>query len=376
MAHFIPIGLCSGPMPLSSTLASLLSGLPALLLSAHFAWALAEPDLPWNADLLRNTGALVMSEFFLVHATGTSLLVRGRFGRRGLVAAALAGFYLFFLAGFAAVTSATWALAPVGVLIGGRLVAAVLSPDAVPSYGRIFVNVGLFVGILMMTARNLPLFAALYFAAQFIREIGPLLRPASGADAPADGWTRVGNRNVMLRYTDAGLEVVSGRVWSRGAVVGAMGAIALAMGLTVLVEGRNTGLAIGFGLIAGIAGMGLLLFAITLATSALRVEARQGRLDWIASAWDGAEAKRGADIEAVGRLHSTFTESEGDRFTCYALRLGDDAGRPWIDGFATREDAEALGKMIAGELRYGPKARDAIAAEPDVAALLRGGAGR
>lgn len=374
MAHFIPIGLCSGPMSPSSNLTCLLSGLPALLLSAHFAWALAEPDLPWNRDLAASAGTLVLCEFFLVHATGMSAFIRGRFGHRVLVGIGLAVFYALFLAGFAIQTGATWSLVAVAALIAGRFATALLERPVRAADVLLpgLVNAGAFVLLLAVTNARLLPFGCLYFAVQALIAFAPLLgRPR----VPEPGFTPLGAGGIRLRYTDEGLEIASGPTPRDALPLALFGAAPLAMGLAALFHGRH-GVAILFGIVVSIAGGGLLLGAVHVATRSLRVIARQGELSWIRSGINGREPSRPVPVDAVGRLHSTWTVAESDKITRFALRLGDARGRPQIDGFETREDAEALGKMIAGELRYGARARDAVAAETDVAALLHGGGAR
>lgn len=172
---------------------------------------------------------------------------------------------------------------------------------------------------------------------------------------------------IRLRYSNDALEIFRGRAFNLEmlavlVVLAAISAVVVALSS----EAMPPVLWVVF---AGVAAT-VAATALYAATRSLHVVVRKGEISWTRSAFGHSWGTRTIPEAELGALSTAPIAWRGLRATQFVLRLGEARGRPQIDGFTWRNDAEALGKLIAAELRHGPAARAAVHREPDVAALL------
>lgn len=172
---------------------------------------------------------------------------------------------------------------------------------------------------------------------------------------------------IRLRYSKDALEIFKGAEFNfeTAAVLLLLGALASAM-VALAWDAMTPALWV---LLAGIVAA-MAATALYAATRSLRVVVRKGEVSWTRSVLGRSWETRTVPEAEFGNVTAKASAWIGLRAARFALRLGQARGRPQIDGFRWKTDAEALGKLIEAEMRSGPSSRAAVHRDPDIAEFL------
>ena len=162
--------------------AILLAAVPPLLLSAQLVHGLYAPLSGSNRQWAVDAPALMMLEFFMMHARFISMFVMvGDRRRRIALAGCLGAIYLLFIAMFGFFFGTLTMVVNAGALLAGRLAGAALCGPS-EARERISVsvfNVVLYLGVVAATAAPAA-FPAFGFTPTVLQALGPALESASG----------------------------------------------------------------------------------------------------------------------------------------------------------------------------------------------------